>query len=65
MSSSPLWYDSFKLFFKKTGKTFKLPKQLIKTEMSHDEVDGYNYKEKKGDWLDYVKQDVLCIFMFF
>ena len=28
--------------------------------MNHDEVDGYNYKDKKGEWLDYVKHDVLC-----
>ena len=28
--------------------------------MNHDEVDGNNYKDKKHEWLDYVKQDVLC-----
>ena len=28
--------------------------------MNHDEIDGYNYKDKKSDWLDHVKQDVLC-----
>ena len=27
--------------------------------MDHDEVDGNNYKDKKHEWLDYVKQDVL------
>ena len=25
--------------------------------MDHDEVDGENYKVKKDEWLDYVKQD--------
>ena len=33
---------------KKLGKTFKIPKELIKTEMSHDDIDGDNYKDKKG-----------------
>ena len=42
-----MWYDSFKLFFKKLGKTFKLPKELLKTEISHDDIDGDNYKDKK------------------
>ena len=28
--------------------------------MDHDEVDGNNYKDKKDEWLPYVKQDVLC-----
>ena len=45
---------------KKLGKTFKLQKELLKIEMDHDEVDGNNYKDKKDEWLDYVKQDVLC-----
>ena len=34
------------LSFKKLGKTFKLQKDLLKTEMNHDEVDGNNYKDK-------------------
>ena len=46
---------------KKVGKSFKLQKELLKTEMNHDEVDGNNIKDKKDEWLDYVKQDVLCI----
>ena len=46
--------------FKKLGKTFKLQKKLLKTEMNHDEVDGKNYKDKRDEWLDYVKNDVLC-----
>ena len=45
---------------KKLGKTFKLPKKLLKTEMNHDDIDGDNYKEKKDIWLPYVKNDVLC-----
>ena len=39
--------------------TFKLQNELLKTEMNHDEVDGNNYKDKKDEWLDNVKQDVL------
>ena len=45
---------------KKLGKTFKLQKELFKTEMNHDEIDYNNYKNKKSEWLDYVKNDVLC-----
>ena len=46
--------------FKKLGKTFKLQKDFLKTEMNHDEVDGDNYKDKMIEWLPYVKNDVLC-----
>ena len=28
--------------------------------MNHDDIDGDNYKDKKGIWLTYVKNDVLC-----
>ena len=45
---------------KKLGKTFKLPKELLKTEMNHDDMDGNNYKDKKDNLLPYVKNDVLC-----
>ena len=45
---------------KKLGKTFRLQKELLKTEMNHDEIDYNNYKDKKDEWLDYVKNDVLC-----
>ena len=45
---------------KKLGKTFKLQKVLLKTEMNHDEVDCNNYKDKKDKCLEYVEQDVLC-----
>ena len=45
---------------KKLAKTFKLPQELLKTEMNHDDIDGDNYKDKKDIWLPYVKNDVLC-----
>ena len=45
---------------KKLGKTFELPKELLKTEMDHDDIDGDIYKDKKDFWLLYVKNDVLC-----
>ena len=31
---------------KKLGKTFKLQKELLKSEMDHDGVDGNNNKDK-------------------
>ena len=45
---------------KDLGKTFKLPKELLKTEMNHIDIDHDNYKDKKDIWLPYVKNDVLC-----
>ena len=45
---------------KKLGKTFRLPQELLKTEMDHDDIDEHNYKDKKDIWLPYVKNDVLC-----
>ena len=45
---------------KKLGKTFELPKELLKTEIDHNDIDGNNYKDKKDIWLPYVKNDVLC-----
>ena len=45
---------------KKLSKTFKLQKELSKTEMNDDEVDGDNYRDKRNEWLPYVKNDVLC-----
>ena len=45
---------------KKLGKTFRLQKELLKTEMNYDEVDGDNYKDKINARLRYVKNDVLC-----
>ena len=56
-----MWYDSFKFFSeKKLGKTFILQKELLKTEMNHDEFYSDTWKDKKDEWLDYVKNDVLC-----
>ena len=46
---------------KKLGKTFKLPKELIKTEMSHDEIDKLNWKDKKYECLPNVKNDVYVL----
>ena len=31
---------------KKLGKTFKIQKEVLRTEMDHSEVDGKNYKDK-------------------
>ena len=45
---------------RKLGKTFELPKELLKSEMNHDEITADNYKDKKDIWLPYVKNDVLC-----
>ena len=30
---------------KKLGKTFKLPTELLKTEMNHDEIDGNIWRD--------------------
>ena len=49
-----------KYFLKKIGKTFELQKELLKTEMNHDEIDGNNYKDKKDEWFPHVEIDVLC-----
>ena len=49
-----------KYSLKKLGRTFRLPKALLKTEMNHDDINGDNYKNKKDFWLPYVKNDVLC-----
>ena len=45
---------------KNLGKTFKLPKELLKTEMNHNDIDENNWKNRKDEWLPYVKNDVLC-----
>ena len=29
--------------------------------MNHDEIDENNWRDKKDEWLPYVKNDVLCI----
>ena len=41
------------------GKTFKLPKSLLESEMNHDDIDENNWRDKKDIWLPYVKLDVL------
>ena len=46
--------------FEKIGKTFNLQRELLKTKMNHDEVYSDTWKDKKDEWLDYVKNDVLC-----
>ena len=45
---------------KKLGKTFELQKELLKTEIDHNEVYSDTWKDKKSEWLPYVKNDVLC-----
>ena len=55
-----MWYDSFKLFVKKLGKTYITEKILLKTEMNLDDVNGNNYREKKVEWLVYLKNEVFC-----
>ena len=55
-----MWYDSSEIFVKKLGKTFILPKELLKTQMDHNKFDANSYKCKKDIWLPYVKNDVLC-----
>ena len=49
-----------KYTLKQLGKTFKLQKDLLKSEMDHDGVDGNNYKDRIDEWLPNVKNDVLC-----
>ena len=45
----------------KLGKTFKLQNELLKTKMDHNEVYPDTWKDKKSEWLPYVKNDyVLC-----
>ena len=45
---------------KKLGKTFKLQKELLKTEMNHEQTDETIWRDKKDEWVDYLKKDVLC-----
>ena len=47
-------------FLQKLGRTFKLQKEFLKTQMDHDEIDDNNYRDKINEWLPYVKNDVLC-----
>ena len=41
---------------KKLRKTFKLQKEILKTEMNHDEVYADNWRAKKDEWLDNAKR---------
>ena len=34
---------------KKLGKTFKLPKQLLKTELDHDNINENKWRNKKNE----------------
>ena len=45
--------------FEKLGKTFKLQKELLKTETNHDESYADDCRDKKDERVDYVKNDVL------
>ena len=48
---------------KKWGKTSKLQKEILKTEMNHDEVDGKNYRDKKTkDWI--MSRMMCCVLLF-
>ena len=40
---------------KKLGKIFKLQKELLKTEMNHDEIDKNNWRDKKTNGLIMLK----------
>ena len=45
---------------KNLSKTFKLQKEILKSEMNHDEIDANSYKDKRDEWVPYVEIDVLC-----
>ena len=51
---------NLKYSLKKLSKTFQLQKELLKTEMNHDEVYSDTWRDKKGEWVDYVENDALC-----
>ena len=44
----------------KLGITFKLQKEILKTEMNHDEIYVDNWRDKKDECVDYVKNYILC-----
>ena len=47
---------------KKIRKNFQITKRIIeKREMNLDGIDETDWKDKRGDWLPYVKNDVVCI----
>ena len=43
----------------KLRTTFELQKGLVKTEKKHEDAFDDTWKNKKDEWLDYVKSDVL------
>ena len=45
---------------KKIGTTFNLQKELLKQEMDHGEIYADNWDKNENEWVDYVKNDVLC-----
>ena len=45
---------------RKLGKTFKLQRELLKTEKNDDETYADIWREKKSERVDDVKNDVLC-----
>ena len=45
---------------KELRNTFKIQKELLKTEMNHDEITADNSRDKVNVWLRYAKDDVLC-----
>ena len=55
-----MWYDSFELFIKEIRKNIQITKKLLKTEMNHEETDENTWRDKKDEWVDYVKKDVFC-----
>ena len=44
---------------KNLGKSFKLQESLLEQELEHDEIYEENWKEKKNEWLPFLKNDVL------
>ena len=36
----------------KLGKTFRLQRELLTTEMNHDEISSDTWKDKKSEWSD-------------
>ena len=44
---------------KKLGKTSKLQKRILKTEMNQDEIYADIWRNKKDEWVEYVKTDGL------
>ena len=47
-----------KYSLKKSGTKFKLLKEILKTEMNHDEIDENNWTVKKDERIEYVQNHV-------